>query len=108
MAEQGSQRSARDADDHVTGACPYCGQLTSLKVAPPMPPRLRRLYDAVVIAGESGLPYEDARRRMWGGKERSDTTIRTGLHRINTLLANSRTGTQLITRGKERIFIVRR
>lgn len=107
MAEQGSQRSSGNEDGGVTARCPFCGQNTHLKPPPPLPKRLRRLYDAAVEAGEAGATYEAVRKSMWGSKERSNTTIRTAIHRINTLLLQARTGTQIISRGHERIYIVR-
>lgn len=87
--------------------CPFCGQDTELKPPPPLPKRLRRLYDATVKAGDAGATYEDVRKAMWGSKDRSNTTVRTAIHRINTLLMEARTGTQIISRGHERIYIVR-
>lgn len=71
--------------------CPYCkGPLSEEAALPPMRPRWKRIYDAVVAAGPNGISTEDLLVRMYADDEMPTpggfTVLRVSICEINKVL----------------------
>jgi hypothetical protein len=72
----------------MNSKCPYCGgPLHGNDLIPPMNKRRRRLYDAVVRNGTSGIEAKDLLQHMYVGDQKQTpsarSVLRVQIHELN-------------------------